>query len=288
MRAQSWHALSRIFSDHSEVASRVHQKYMEATLQGLADPIERVQTKNLGAFLYFGEALEPVIMETYSPKLLEELIKKIQTSNHRGVTEECITAIAVIAGSIQTEFAAYYDSIMPMLKEIIVNQQQGVRMRGKAFECISLFGVAVGKEKFKPDVVQCLRAMVQSGGQTSQLEAKDKELLNDYLKDAVERVAGVMEEDMGQFLPDLLPNFLAVLDINNANKQFGGDDDDDDDDHIVLKNGAKVKSAYFKEMTDAAETVGEVLVYGVYLCRGFLCWGLVLFLSVGGSIFQLV
>ncbi|CAD7953911.1 unnamed protein product [Amoebophrya sp. A25] len=267
VRAQSWHALSRIFADHREVTERWHPQYMAATLRGLEDPVLRVQTKNLGAFLYFGEALEPVVMENYAKDLLEKLVEKINKCNHRGVIEECITSIAVVAGSIEKEFRPYYDHIMPMLKNFIKNssEEKETRLRGKAFECMSLFGVAVGKEKFTVDVTECMTSMLQQGSASTQLEKKNAVILTDYLKDAIERVAGVMEENMEPFLPALLfggahgSGYMQILDLAHAARQTEAGtitgDDDDEDELITLKNGAKVKTAYFREMADAAETV---------------------------------
>ena len=109
VRSQAWHALSRIFNDHGDASERWHDKYMAATKQTLAqDPVARVQQKCLGAFLYFGEALESVTMEDYSRDLLQTLVAKLgQNDLHRGVREECITSIAVVAGSIGKEFGQY-------------------------------------------------------------------------------------------------------------------------------------------------------------------------------------
>ena len=78
-------------------------------------------------------------------------VEKIKSCEHRGVIEECITSIAVVAGSIEKEFAPFYDHIMPMLKQFIraSKDEKETRLRGKAFECMSLFGVAVGKDRFK-------------------------------------------------------------------------------------------------------------------------------------------
>ncbi|CAD7932795.1 unnamed protein product [Amoebophrya sp. A120] len=265
VRAQSWHALSRVFADHREVTDRWHKQYMEATLQGLSDPVLRVQTKNLGAFLYFGEALDPVLMELYAKPLLEKLVEKIKSCEHRGVIEECITSIAVVAGSIEKEFAPFYDHIMPMLKQFIraSKDEKETRLRGKAFECMSLFGVAVGKDRFKNDVTDCMQNMLTQGGQSKSMQdKKNADVLTDYLKDAIERVAGVMEEDMGPFLQVLLfggghgSGLMQVLDLAHAANHMTVTDDDEEEDEIIqLQNGQKVKSAYFKEMADAAETV---------------------------------
>jgi importin-5 len=62
-----------------------------------------------------------------------------------------VTAIAVVAGSINTSFAPFYEHIMPFLKKFVMEctADEETRLRGKAFECMSLLGVAVGKKNKK-------------------------------------------------------------------------------------------------------------------------------------------
>lgn len=56
----------------------------------------------------------------------------------------------------QEHFQKYYDSVMPYLKVILENatDKSNRMLRAKAMECISLVGMAVGKEKFKEDAKQ--------------------------------------------------------------------------------------------------------------------------------------
>merc|ERR1719252_364570 len=115
----------------------------------------------MSAFVSFGEELDNTIMISYSPSLMEKLGNRLNTSRHRGVREEAITSIAVIAGVLQKEFTQYYDQVMPMLKHFVLNAtgEKENRLRGKAFECMSLLGIAVGKEKFKADAQEALTEM---------------------------------------------------------------------------------------------------------------------------------
>lgn len=56
----------------------------------------------------------------------------------------------------QEHFQKYYDAVMPYLKVILVNatDKSNRMLRAKAMECISLVGMAVGKEKFRDDAKQ--------------------------------------------------------------------------------------------------------------------------------------
>lgn len=56
----------------------------------------------------------------------------------------------------QEHFQKYYDAVMPYLKTILVNanDKSNRMLRAKAMECISLVGMAVGKDKFRDDAKQ--------------------------------------------------------------------------------------------------------------------------------------
>lgn len=63
--------------------------------------------------------------------------------------EQVVTSIASVADTAEEKFVPYYDLFMPSLKHIVENavQKELRLLRGKTIECISLIGLAVGKEK---------------------------------------------------------------------------------------------------------------------------------------------
>lgn len=68
------------------------------------------------------------------------------------VLEQVVTSIASVADTAEERFVPYYDLFMPSLKHIVENavQKELRLLRGKTIECISLIGLAVGKEKVPP------------------------------------------------------------------------------------------------------------------------------------------
>lgn len=56
----------------------------------------------------------------------------------------------------QELFKKYYDAVMPYLKAILINanDKSNRMLRAKSMECISMVGMAVGKEKFGDDAKQ--------------------------------------------------------------------------------------------------------------------------------------
>lgn len=68
-----------------------------------------------------------------------------------------MTSIASVADTAEEKFVPYYDLFMPSLKHIVENavQKELRLLRGKTIECISLIGLAVGKEKVSDLFVFC-------------------------------------------------------------------------------------------------------------------------------------
>merc|ERR1719440_302439 len=97
---------------------------------------------------------------------------------------------------------------MPMLKQFVMSAtgDKENKLRGKAFECMSLLGAAVGKEKFLPDAHEAISAMMNT-----QLEADDVQ--REYIKEASERICTCLKKDFAPFLPALLPGMFKSLKI---------------------------------------------------------------------------
>jgi len=211
----------------------------------------------MSAFVTFGGELDRSLMIGYSHKLMEKLVERLQTSKHRMIQEECVTSIAVIAGVLEEDFSQYYDGMMPLLKQFVMHAtgEKEHRLRGKAFECMSLLGDSVGKEKFLPDAQAAIAEMMKTA-----LEADDVQ--RDYMKEASERICKVLKRDFAPFLEHVLPGTLKtlVLDTENANGQDNNEaaDDDDDDCADVLLGGGKlvkVHSSKFEEISNALQLV---------------------------------
>lgn len=75
--------------------------------------------------------------------------------------EQVVTSIASVADTAEERFVPYYDLFMPSLKHIVENavQKELRLLRGKTIECISLIGLAVGKEKVS---VRCTSLVLSS------------------------------------------------------------------------------------------------------------------------------
>merc|ERR1711871_670509 len=165
--------------------------------------------------------------------------------------------MAVIAGVLEQDFARYYDVIMPMLKHFIMNAtgEKENRLRGKAFECMSLLGTAVGKEKFMPDAQEALTQMMR-------VPVADDDVQKEYIKEASERICQCLKKDFAAYLPMVLPGVLDNLRMDKdtvpeGNPNAAGGDDDDDEEYISVNTGdgklVKVKTSKFESMQQSVE-----------------------------------
>lgn len=249
VRYTALNAIGQLANDQApEFQDSWHKTVMPVLLVKMDDPIDRVASMAMSAFVSFGEELESSLMKEYAHAFMEKLVIRLQNSSHRLVQEEAITSIAVIAGVISKDFSQYYDAIMPMLKQLVLTKtgDKENRLRGKAFECMSLLGLAVGKEKFRSDAMEALQAMI-----TTQAQADD--LQKEYITEASERICKCLGKDFGTFLPHLLPGIYQSLNLSAEECAVGADDDE----YLTLTTGSgklmKVKSAKFEEMIQSIQ-----------------------------------
>jgi len=73
----------------------------------------------------------------------------------------------------QVEFIKYYDAVIPFLINILTTatDKTARMLRAKSMECISLVGMAVGKERFREDAKGVMQVLV--GLQATQMEDDD-------------------------------------------------------------------------------------------------------------------
>jgi len=267
-------AIGQLANDQEGVQEAWYKSLMPMFLAKMDDGVDRVAAMAMSAFVSFGENLDNALMIGYAEQFMQKLVMKLSASKHRGVLEESITCIAIIAVVIEKDFSRYYDSIMPMLKQFLA-QATGPkenRLRGKAFECMSLLGMAMGKEKFLPDAQEAIQEMMKTP-----LEADDVQ--REYIKEASERICQCLKKDFAAFLPVLMPSILKHLTIEDEGAPLpnpGGNNDDDDDadyEYIQVSIGegklSRVKTSKFEGLM---ESVALLNTFCTELESAFFPW----------------
>jgi hypothetical protein len=248
VRYTALHAIGQFANDQApQFQEQHHAKVMPLLMTAMDDPVDRVSAMAMSAFVSFAEEMKDLLHQ-YAHPFMEKFLTKLQASKHRGIQEESITAMAVIAGVLGQDFKQYYDRTMPLLKQLIISctGEKQQRLRGKAFECLSLLGMAVGKEQFLPDAKQAIEAMLQ----TQEVD----EVQGEYIKEAVERISHCLKKDFAPFLPAVLPRLFKSLKPEEEGQglvRTKADENDDEYEMHVQGKLVKVKSSKFEEMHQA-------------------------------------
>ena len=163
MRYAACNSLGQLASDFKVLFQKsFHQKVLPALLQLLVSEsaYPRVQAHAAAALVNFFDECPVDVLEPYLDAVMQNLenvlsakIHQLSQKGSKLVLEQVLTTIATVADTAEAKFVAFYDRFMPALKFIFENatSKEYRLMRGKCIECISLIGLAVGKEK----VIKC-------------------------------------------------------------------------------------------------------------------------------------
>ncbi|PSR95359.1 Importin-5 like [Actinidia chinensis var. chinensis] len=169
-----WAAINAVGQLSTDLGPDLQVQYHQRVLPALAAAMDdfqnpRVQAHTASAVLNFCENCTPDILTPYLDGIVSKLLVLLQNGKQM-VQEGALTALASVADSSKEHFQKYYDAVIPYLKSILVNatDKSNRMLRAKAMECISLVGMAVGKEKFRDDAKQ-----VQEGALTALASVAD-------------------------------------------------------------------------------------------------------------------
>ncbi|KAI9190858.1 importin subunit beta-3 [Polychytrium aggregatum] len=229
-------ALNTIGQLSTDFAPLIQSDYHHVVLESLATCMDdaqypRVQAHAAAALVNFSEEAEKDVMAPY----LDHLFPRLLTLLDKGKTyvqEQAITSMATVAESAKDKFAAYYNSIMPLLLNVMkhATTKEFRLLRGKAMECASLVALAVGKDVFLPhasEFIEILRVTQQSITDSDDPQAG-------YLPPAWARVCKVLGQDFLPFLDIVMPPVLegaklkpdfAVLDVEDDIEEKFGDEE---------------------------------------------------------------
>lgn len=231
----------------------------------------------------FCEECPPKVLEPYLDDLvrvLEGVLQaKIEELAHRGtklVLEQALTTIATVADTAEAKFTVYYDLFMPHLKFIFQNatSQEYRLLRGKSIECISLIGLAVGRDKFLPDASDVMELLLQTQSGVDELEADDPQI--SYLISAWARMCKIIGQEFVNYLSVVMPPVLKAAQIKPEVALLDVDDPsncdlDEDDGWEFVNLGEQQKFGIKTAGLEDKSTACQMLVhYARELKGGFI------------------
>uniref|UniRef100_A0A671UIF1 Karyopherin (importin) beta 3 n=1 Tax=Sparus aurata TaxID=8175 RepID=A0A671UIF1_SPAAU len=200
---------------------KFHDKVISALLQTMEDQSNpRVQAHAAAALINFTEDCPKSLLIPYLDSLVQHLhvimVAKLQELIQKGtklVLEQVVTSIASVADTAEEKFVPYYDLFMPSLKHIVENavQKELRLLRGKTIECISLIGLAVGKEKFMPDASAVMQLLLKTQTDFNDLEDDDPQI--SYMISAWARMCKILGKEFQQYLPVVMGPLMKTASI---------------------------------------------------------------------------
>uniref|UniRef100_A0AAR2JTX9 TOG domain-containing protein n=1 Tax=Pygocentrus nattereri TaxID=42514 RepID=A0AAR2JTX9_PYGNA len=197
------------------------REVISALLQTMEDQSNpRVQAHAAAALINFTEDCPKALLIPYLDNLVQHLhvimVAKLQELIQKGtklVLEQVVTSIASVADTAEEKFVPYYDLFMPSLKHIVENavQKELRLLRGKTIECISLIGLAVGKEKFIPDASAVMQLLLKTQTDFNDLEDDDPQI--SYMISAWARMCKILGKEFQQYLPVVMGPLMKTASI---------------------------------------------------------------------------
>ncbi|KAF5822927.1 putative TOG domain, importin beta family [Helianthus annuus] len=273
-----WAAINAIGQLSTDLGPNLQVQYHQRVLPALASAMDdfqnpRVQAHAASAVLNFSENCTPDILTPYLDGIVSKLLVLLQNGKQM-VQEGALTALASVADSSQEYFQKYYDAVMPYLKAILVNANDKANrmLRAKAMECISLVGMAVGKEKFRSDAKQVMEVLMSLQG--SQMETDDP--TTSYMLQAWARLCKCLGQDflpyMSVVMPPLLQSAQLKPDVIITSADSDNEIESDDDSMETITLGDKRIGIKTSVLEEKATACNMLCCYADELKEGFYPW----------------
>ncbi|WVR07497.1 hypothetical protein IAU60_004539 [Kwoniella sp. DSM 27419] len=179
---------------------------LRVCLELLQDPVTRVRTHSAACLSNFFTEVELSACERYLDPLVRSLITQYQ-AGPLYMQEQVLATLSNISLAALEAFTPYYRGLMDILLHTLISatSESQQKLQGRAMECASLMGSAVGKATFALDAVKLAQVMITI---QNSLTADDKR--SRYLMDAWTSICQTLGDDFEPFLPHVIPPLLEA------------------------------------------------------------------------------
>jgi len=208
VRYTAYYALSQFFVNHGkEINKQSVQLILSTVIQSLdlnISPAPRLQRMILICLVKMINVVEKSILEENIGAILTAVSNSL-IAGPPMVQELCVSAIIGLAECMQDNISGYYDSLIPILNQLLVHSQSihDESLWGQGLECISILGEASGKEKFTPQAIELVRVL--SSMNDSNIEGRK------YILKAWVRIARCLGTDFLPYLPMLVGQLIESI-----------------------------------------------------------------------------
>jgi len=269
-----WAACNALGQMSTDFKGTMQTKYHAVVLPNLIPTLEspepRVASHAAAALVNFCEEAERDTLEPYLDDLLNHLLVLLQ-SPKRFVQEQSLSTIATVADSAESKFGKYYDILMPLLFNVLREEQSKEYrlLRAKAMECATLIALAVGKERMGPDAI----SLVQILGIIQQNITESDDPQASYLLHCWGRMCRILGADFLPCLPAVMP---PLLELAKAKADIQLLDDEDNIAQVEQEEGwelVPLKGKYIgiktSTLDDKHMAIELIVVYAQHLEGAF-------------------
>ncbi|ODV82553.1 hypothetical protein CANARDRAFT_10457 [[Candida] arabinofermentans NRRL YB-2248] len=252
-------ALGQMSTDFADVIQRTSgDRILPALISMLSTRnVPRVQAHAACALVNFSDDATKEVLEPYLDDLLSNLLTLLQSAPKRYVQEQVITTIAIVADNAKNKFYKYYDTLMPLLIDVLRADmgEENRLLKAKSIECSTLIALAVGKEKFSSNAQE----LVQILAHLQSTLTGDDDPVKTYLEQGWGRICKLIGKDFIPYLPGVLPPLLeaakATQDISVVEEEELEDINQNEEYEVIQLSGKHiaVHTAILDDKTGAIE-----------------------------------
>eukprot|EP00899_Mesostigma_viride_P014218 jgi/Mesvir1/22798/Mv14182-RA.3 len=256
-----------------DLQMRMHEKVMPQLLHCMDDfHNPRVQAHACAAIVNFSEDSSVDVVAPYLDMLVSKLITLLQ-NGRRMVQEGALTALAAVADCAQGSFEKYFEAVMPFLKNILIHATDKTHriLRAKSMECISLVGMAVGKDKFRAEAKQVMDVLVS----LQSTEMDDDDPTASYMLQAWARLCKCLGQEFLPYMPIVMPPLMRSVQLKPdvTITDADSDDEEDEDDEVeTIRIGSKRIGIRTSVLEEKATACNMLCCYANELKEGFFPW----------------
>ncbi|KAI6241840.1 Importin-5 [Aphelenchoides fujianensis] len=229
--------IGQMCTDFAPTAQKkCHEKIVPALINAAGDlNCPRVAAHAGAAMVNFSSDCPKQLIAVYLPDLmaklewiLDQTFNQMLNFGKKLVLEQVITTIASIADAAENHFAEFYQRLATPLKYILANanSKELKELRGKTMECLSLIGVAVGRERFRDDANEIMQTLLRAGIKFD--EEDDPEV--SYMIASWARVCKILGPEFAPYMPHVMPAVMKAAEfqpgINIVDEEDVGNYDD--------------------------------------------------------------
>ncbi|KAM5546436.1 hypothetical protein ABKV19_002471 [Rosa sericea] len=271
-----WSAINAVGQLSTYLAPDLQVQYHQLVFSALNATIYGLQNCRLlahaaSALQKFIEKCARDILTPYLDEVVSQLVVLLQ-SEIQMVHVEALTALASVVVSFPDQFQKYYEDVMIPLRVMLLDATNNL-VWSKSVECISLVGMAVGKEKFRDDAKKVMEVLMSFQGSQMELDDPTASCMLQICADLCKCLGQEFLPYMGAVMPPLLQfvQIKPVEIVTSANDNSDMDESDDESMETITLGDKRIriKTSVLEEKVTACNLL---CCYADELKEGFFPW----------------